>query len=132
MHDCCFIKDKDCKIVLLQGTLRNELYQLQLPSDNPLVCYSTRKFFSYYLMNKTTKNVEANGCKSNSLIMNKINIYVWHKRLSHLCKKKPWNKFLILYIYMLIFKISIIVKIVILVNIIKGISPSLILELPSH
>ena len=30
--DCCLVKDKQSKVVLLQGTLRNGLYHLHLPS----------------------------------------------------------------------------------------------------
>lgn len=31
MRDYCFVKDKDTRVVLLQKTLRDGLYQLQTP-----------------------------------------------------------------------------------------------------
>lgn len=33
MSDYCFVKDNDTKVMLLQGTFKDGLYQLQTPFD---------------------------------------------------------------------------------------------------
>lgn len=87
-NDSCFVKDKKSSTVLLQGTLRNGLYQLQLPSDNSSNCYPTSTNSLYQsLTNKNTKHVKVNRCKNSSFVVNKIDVDVWYKRFGH-----PWEK----------------------------------------
>lgn len=77
INNYCFIKDKDSTDVLLQGILRNGLYQLQLPSNRSSTCCSTSISSQYQtLSNKTTKNVEDHGCKNISFNMNKMDINI--------------------------------------------------------
>lgn len=46
LSDCCFVKDKATRIVLLKGALKDGLYQLQLTSDHVFNQYSIKSSLS--------------------------------------------------------------------------------------
>lgn len=76
----CAIKDRETKLVLLQGAIKEGLYQLVVPSSSLSLGQS---WFSYP-RNKTLCFKDENKVVLQS---NKIDLAMWHKRLGHPCKE---------------------------------------------
>lgn len=101
LSNCCFVKDKDTKEVLLQGTLKDSLYQLQYLCAVPhSVGYNTNTVFDFssrtdsnFTTNKTMHVDESSVCNVFGLQVNKTEISLRHQRLGHPSKKVMRNVF---------------------------------------
>lgn len=94
LNDCCFKKDKNTKSVLLKGTFKDGLCQLQTPSESLGSCCSiSSNLLPHSVVDCTTKDVKAHGCNNIGFQVNKIDVDMWHKRLGHPCEKIMRNVF---------------------------------------
>ena len=87
--DCCLVKDKRSKVVLLQGILRDCLYQLHFPSAyngylsfpcNNNLCSSNLKVSSpMSLASSDTHNVRENASEEDNFYIDVLNQHTIHK-----------------------------------------------------
>ena len=89
--DCCLVKDKRSKVVLLQGILRDGHYQLHFPSAyngslsspcNNNLCRSNLKVSSLMsLASSDTHNVRENASEDDNIYIDVLNQHTNHKNV---------------------------------------------------
>lgn len=57
MSDCYFVKDKDTKVVLFQGTIKNGLYQLLSPFGYLKLTKKSELLICQYCQNKVSPTI---------------------------------------------------------------------------
>jgi histone deacetylase 1/2 len=86
--NCCLVKDQNTKKVLLQGTLKNGLYQLDLPSKDiskNLSCYNSVLHKQSSCHSSSSTNSLAYDCNSKTSNAALDVVQIWHNKLGHPC-----------------------------------------------
>lgn len=78
----CFAKDKETRLVLLYGVVKEGLYQLMVSNSSQLVSQSCHANTS-----QRNPSVECQELSSMSFQINKVDFVMWHRRIGHPCKQ---------------------------------------------